>query len=291
MANDTEHALSKEELKHWEQTGFIGPYTAWSPSEIDSLLPTIRAAYERPSAVFGFRTIRDRHLDSQAIFSVGTHPAIIERCAELYGPDLILWRSNLFRKRPGGYEIGPHQGTNFPGIVKPIPAIVPAVNITAWVALSDCSIENGCVQFFPGTHHKIYETKLSTSRGFFGRGIELVGLEDIEPVYMEIKRGQFFLFQETVVHCSDVNHSDSDRTGIGFRFTPTSTKVYDDNPIDSRGMPLKRWHTILVSGKNNYGHNRIGGAPQHDDYPNGPIQNLISTIRRRYYKRVHGMQG
>ncbi|MHC4822829.1 MAG: phytanoyl-CoA dioxygenase family protein [Planctomycetota bacterium] len=290
MNTTSEFALSGEELEHWERAGFVGPFSAWTPIEIDWFLPKIQAAYQRPSAVFGFNTNRDRHLDSQAICTVGTNPAIVERCRELYGPNLLLWRTNLFHKPPGGNPVGAHQGLGFPGIVNSIPSITPPVNISAWVALTDCTIESGCVQLFPGTHKKTYE-KMHRTLGSFGRGIEFLGLEDIDPVYMEMRRGQFFLFNEAVIHRSDVNHSKVNRTGIVFRFTPTSTKVYDENPIDCRGMPLKRWHTILVCGENTYSHNRLGEAPDHDDYSSGPIRKLIGAFRERYYRRFHGMQG
>ena len=290
MKSDSPFKLSKEELEHWESTGFVGPFTAWTPEEMDAFRPRIHAAYERPSDVFGFSTTRDRHLDSLAIWTVGTHPAVLERCIQIHGPDQLLWRSNLFHKPPGGHEIGAHQGLGFPGIAKAMPSISPGTNITAWMALTDCTLENGCVQLFPGTQHKVYEMKPIEDRGVFGRGIALHGLEDIEPVSMDIRRGQFFLFNESVVHRSSVNRSNVDRTGIGFRFTPTSTRVYDDSPIDCRGMPLKRWHTIVVCGENTYTHNRIGEAPVSDEYPRKPFQRILGALRERYYRRFHGMQ-
>ena len=290
MSNDSDYALSKEELEHWDKHGFIGPFTAWSPAEIKQFLPTVLAAYKRPSAVFGFPTSRDRHLDSKAIWTIGTHPAIINRCVEVFGPNLLLWRSNLIHKAPGDVVIEPHQGLDFPGIPRPVPAISPPVNITAWMALTRSTIENGCVQLFPGTDHKVFEIRPSSGDGVFGRKVELVGFDKSNPIYMEVQPGQFFLFRESVVHASDSNHSQTDRIGIAYRFTPTSTKIYDDGPIDCRGMPQKRWHSILVSGENRYRHNRLGEAPQHDNYPSSRLRNLIGTLRQQYYKRIHGMR-
>jgi len=282
------YSLTPEELQRWETKGYLGPYTAWSRDEMEQLMRRIRAVYAHPSAAFGFYTTRDRHLDSHALCMAGTHPAIVERCAALYGPDLLLWRSQFFHKPPGGDEILYHQDLGFPGWKHRIPALEPCTNVAAWLACTTASKANGCVKLLPGTHLQPMEERPTDGSGPFGRDTELVGLERFEPVYMELEPGQFFLFNESVVHGSDANRSDTDRTGVVFRFTPTSTRIYSGRQFDDSGMPVKAWHAILVHGRDDEGHNRLGPAPSGENLP-GRVGRLIGRVRRRYYRLVHGM--
>ena len=49
------------------------------------------------------------YLDCPLIHELATHPAVVKRMAALYGPDLLLWRTNFFVKEPGAKEIPWHQ--------------------------------------------------------------------------------------------------------------------------------------------------------------------------------------
>ena len=169
-----------------------------------------------------------------------------------------------------------------------VPAIVPATNVSAWLALTESDRGNGCVKVIPGTHRKWYDTSEVEGSGMFNRGLWLDGFDDAEADYIELEAGQFFLFNESLVHGSDPNPSDRDRTGVVYRYTPTSTRVLEGRRIDESGMPLARWHAILVHGRDEHGHNRLGPPPDRDLHPLGPVRRVIGRFRRRYYKHVHG---
>lgn len=286
---DADITLSPAERAHWEEQGFVGPFRAWSPTEAERLRRGILATDRRISRVYGFPASRDRHLDSRVVFEAGTHAAIVERVAALLGDDVLLWRSNLFHKPPGAEEILWHQGRDFPGMKTLEPAIDPAVSVTAWVALSPAVRENGCMRVLPGSHRRWYEPVPSEDGGIFGRGLRLEGLPDVEPAYLELEPGQFFLFNQSTVHGSDANTADFDRTGVAFRFTPTSTRIYAGREIDGSGMPLARWHAVLVHGSDTHGHNRLGPPPAGDDPPDGLLRQVTGRLRRRYYQLVHGL--
>ena len=290
---DSAGGLSPDELEFWEVNGYVGPFTAWTPEEVERMRPAISATYQRPTPVYGYRTNRDRHLDCLTIFKLATHPAIIERCAALMGPDLLVWRANLFHKNPGGPETMWHQGWDFAG-PRNVPALDPPVNATAWIAITDSDKSNACLQVLPGSHlggKAQYET-VEYGAGVFGSNLQLKGVDFSGAVHMEVKAGQFFLFNERTFHGADANNSDRHRIGIGVRFTPTSTKIYTNQKVCGQGFHLKNWHAVLVRGEDRYGHNRLGPAPDRDEYPLGLMQKLAGKIRRRwqYYVYDHGRQ-
>jgi len=283
------YALTAEDRASWDAHRFVGPFTAWTPDETAALRPRMLAAFRRPSTAYGFSTIKNRHLDCLAIHQAGTHPAILERIAQLLGPDLLLWRSRLFHKPPGADEILYHQGRDWPGLHADVPSIEPAVAVTCWLALTETTRANGCMKLVPGSHHAWHDLEPVEGHGLFGRGLKLKGFDDVEPTHFELQPGQFFLFSESVVHGSDANRSDADRTGVVFRYTPTSTRVYRDMAIDGAGMPTKGWHAVLVRGEDTHGHNKLGPPPQVDAPPMSVFRRALSPLRRRWYQRVHGM--
>jgi len=56
---------------------------------------------------------RDKHLEDDELMSFYSYPAIVERMAQLLGPDLLLWRSQFFPKYPGMGGTGWHQATSY----------------------------------------------------------------------------------------------------------------------------------------------------------------------------------
>src|SRR5712692_7311121 len=121
------HELSKEEALRFREDGYLGPYAAFSPEEIEPLRETVFSQVLQTDSPFAPSRFQSRHLDQRVVYDLCTHPAIVERMASLFGPDLILWRSNLFVKDPGGKEIPWHQDINYW-------PIEPPLNVTAWMA-------------------------------------------------------------------------------------------------------------------------------------------------------------
>ena len=82
--------------------------------------------------------VHNRHLDYPLIYELATHPSIVERMTSLYGPDLLLWRTNFFVKEPGAKEIPWHQDFNYW-------PLEPPIIISAWIAIDSATLENSCL--------------------------------------------------------------------------------------------------------------------------------------------------
>ena len=63
----------------------------------------------------------------------------------LYGPDLLLWRTNFFVKNRGSKAIPWHQDFNYW-------PLEPPVIISAWIAVDPSTRQNGNLQVIPGSH-------------------------------------------------------------------------------------------------------------------------------------------
>jgi non-heme Fe2+,alpha-ketoglutarate-dependent halogenase len=108
------------------------------------------------SAIYGFDTGRDRHLESRVLYDLVANPAVKERLAQLLGPDLLVWRSNFFFKPPGAPETVWHKENLFKEFVEhPIlepPDPEALFQVTPWIAIDEATIESGCVQLVAGSH-------------------------------------------------------------------------------------------------------------------------------------------
>ncbi|WP_236598002.1 chlorinating enzyme, partial [Burkholderia sp. E168m23] len=193
--------MSQQELADFHRNGYIGPFDLYPSDQMEAnlqalrpkLLNTKKAIYSQEKSISGVTNLAnyDRHLDVDFLASHITRPEITDRVASILGPDVLCWRSEFFPKYPGDEGTDWHQADNFsnvagskhPQIVWPEDAQFGGT-ITVWSAFTDATIENGCLQFIPGTHRtmnydesKVMEyredainnrEKQGVRRGFFG---------------------------------------------------------------------------------------------------------------------------
>ncbi|MCC7264583.1 MAG: phytanoyl-CoA dioxygenase family protein [Candidatus Latescibacteria bacterium] len=75
-------------------------------------------------------------------------PALVEAVAALIGRPVQVWHDQSQLKPPRvGSAKPPHQDNSYH-------RIEPAdLTVTAWVAIDEATLENGCMRFLPGSHH------------------------------------------------------------------------------------------------------------------------------------------
>lgn len=260
------YKLSPETIAFYEKNGYVGPFDLEAPELVKAARQIVdEVCAVKTSPVYGVDSRRDWHLVSRPIYDLCTHPAIVERLVALLGEDILLWRTQLFYKKPGDGVTLWHQDYNFPGPFH-VPSIDPAVTITAWIALDPATIENGCVELVAGSHKegRLETVKDAGTEGIFGRNYRLarpIG-DDDEIAKMTLEPGQFFLFSNLLVHGSGPNEAEISRLGIAARFTSTDVRVYPNASTDGQGMSLDNYGCILVHGENRYDHNRMRKPPE-----------------------------
>ena len=145
-AEQTNTALSAEEMDQFRTQGFLGPFALCSPEEMGARRPAIEAVLESEPPDHR-QKVHNRHLDHRLIWDQATDPEIIGRMQCLYGDDLLMWRTNFFVKEPGAKEIPWHQDHNYWPLEPPVIA-------SAWIAIDESTVENSCLQVIPGSHRR-----------------------------------------------------------------------------------------------------------------------------------------
>jgi len=271
-----EHALTEADLQFFYENGYLGPFTLCSEEEMDQLRPEIERVLTEPSKIYGFVTPRDHHLDNAAIADLIQRPAAVDRLAQLMGPDLLVWRTQIFNKPPSaGVEFTWHQASSYLTEQGFKPTLEPEslselFQVTTWIAVDKATLENGCLQVVPGSHREI--RTIRPGQGGFGHA--RIQLEyDIDPekvVNFECRPGQFVIFTERLVHGSQPNTSDKRRLGMAFRTILPNVKCYRDQKthaveyIPGQVFPLDKWGCVILRGEDKYGLNPSVGMPTRE---------------------------
>jgi non-heme Fe2+,alpha-ketoglutarate-dependent halogenase len=283
-------SLTAQELASFNANGYIGPFGIYSPQEMKEQWRRTRLRLlDRSHAVYQLDTLSgvtnianyDRHLDDDFLADHICQRKICDRVSSILGPDVLCWRTEFFPKYPGDEGTDWHQADTFanasgkPQIVWPN-AEEFGGTITVWTAFTDATIENGCLQFIPGTQDSMNydETKRmeytpasatnlekdGTRRGFFGYDYRQLQIDpDFKPdesnaVSMEMKAGECIIFWSTLMHASHPHTGRSTEMRMGFasRYVPSIVRVYPDTDyVEEYGgkISLQRYGAVLVSGQ------------------------------------------
>jgi non-heme Fe2+,alpha-ketoglutarate-dependent halogenase len=191
-----------------------------------------------------------------------THPAITDRCAQILGPDLLCWRSQIFYKGPHSPAIQWHQATTFMVEDYQDPAIFPPdrsqmFQLTVWVAVDDATLEKGCLRFACGAS-QTRVIKFGGEQGFYEAAYTLDFREEDQPIeYVPVKSGSFLIFAERFVHGSGPNTTDQHRLAFNIRVIPTNVPVYPNKKYyrsvyNGGKYHLDKWGVCLLRGEDRY---------------------------------------
>ncbi len=158
------------------------------------------------------------------------NPVMCEMVADVIGTDTLrVWHDQVQYKpaRIGG-PTDWHQDHPY------WPIIQPADLVSAWVALDDVDVENGCMWMVPGSHkwgpHK--GGTIGTNAEDFAPMPDLSllpeGVSDT-PVPMPVKKGHAGLHHCLTWHGSPPNRSERGRPGIAVHYMPGYTR-YEKDP-------------------------------------------------------------
>ncbi len=156
--------LTDEQIKTFQQNGFVKGGRVLSDDEVEELREELdRVVRERDdesikqpvrTSVWGEQSgkpvwqIVNIWEVSSAYERLMHHPFIVDAISRLTGADeLMVWHDQIQHKPAGhGGVTGWHQDAPLWPIIRPM------TPVSAWVALDDATVENGCMWMTPGSH-------------------------------------------------------------------------------------------------------------------------------------------
>lgn len=186
---------------------------------------------------------------SDAFLKHAENPQLCEEVAQLTGSsELRIWHDQIQYKPPvTGGPTGWHQ--DHPAW----PIIQPADLVSAWVALDDAVIENGCMWMVPGSHkwgdQSLYLASTPDFKAYHKQPELLPNGTKVESVPFEIKKGQVGYHHCLTWHGSPHNKSDRKRRAIAVHYMPGHTR-YEPNgshPMESH-ISVKSGEILVGDG-------------------------------------------
>lgn len=247
--------LTNEQAERYKREGYLSglriappPDAARYQAEFDR----IEKAEGREKCQIG---ILDRHFDEPFIWELAAHPRVLDCVEALIGRDILLMATHAFCKYgdPNASSfVAWHQDVTYWGLE-------PPSALTAWYAIDDSGVENGCMRAVPRSHlNGVLEHGVSKEKGNLlsvNQEVALSKEEERGAVDFVLKAGEISLHDGRLVHGSRPNRSNRRRCGMTLRY------ISPDVRQTIRNSHGRGWKVVLVRGEDRYGHWDLQDAP------------------------------
>lgn len=262
--------LSEREVRDFHERGYVSPVRVMPPEDAADCRRKLEA-FEAETGRSAVETLHIKgHLYLDWAWQLARHPRLVGAIADLVGPDLFIMASRFWIKDPQDRKfVSWHQDHAYFGLK-------PPTIITAWLALSEVTRDNGCMRLIPGSHRggTFKHVETDDKNNLLSRGQTLTDVDENAAVDILLKPGELSLHHGHVFHSSEPNVSDDRRIGYALMFIPTHTE-----------STIGRRAATLVSGEDRYHYWDHDPLPTRDRDP--AIWNLMHKATDHYHDRAH----
>jgi non-heme Fe2+,alpha-ketoglutarate-dependent halogenase len=150
------------------------------------------------------------------------HPRVLAAVAEILGPDIVSWGTLVLDKPPSSRSyVSWHQDGAYASFLNGSAAV------SAWIALTDSTVESGCMRVVLETHRQpVKHTERCTRDNLLkdGQTVE-VTIDENRVEDVVLKAGEMSLHDANIIHGSNANSSRHNRIGFIARFAASGTKA------------------------------------------------------------------
>lgn len=243
----------------FDRQGYVFPVSVLDPATTAHYRDKYLDFYQRHQQVLQslppnqrWQVNSDTHFAFRWVDELTREPAILDAVQQVLGPDILAWNTVWFVKMPGDKTfITLHQDGAYWGLE-------PMDVLTAWVALSPATPDNGCMRVLPGSHQgpALPQRETFNPDNALTRGQEVsVPLDESAAVSMALQPGEMSMHHLWIVHGSEANRTDIPRIGLAIRYV--SPKVQQSGG----GKPF----AMLVRGQDGHGNFSLTERPQGND--------------------------
>ncbi len=253
--------LSDAQIAAYHDKGYVVPDYRLPDSELEEIRSRHAALLERHPE---FRDNASVLLTYDVGFlNYARDPNILDMVEQVIGSDICLWNMSFFAKPAlNGKKTPWHQdGQYWP--------IRPLATCTVWIAIDDCTPENGPLRYIPGSHKTnrlMAHDQKDDPNYTLNQELRADEYDESQAEDLIIEAGQMALHDVYIAHGSNENHSPHPRRGMTMRMMPT-TSVYDREVAEAMhaergGMSMAHHSIFLMRGRDASGANDFRIRPQ-----------------------------
>ena len=259
--------LSDQQVETFWREGYHFPVPVLDAGEVAGYRGQLEAVEAPRGGRLGSGERNKSHLLFKWLDDLIRDPRILDPIEQLIGPDILCWNTIFWIKEAGAPSfVSWHQDNRYWGLSSD-------KVISAWLALSEASIEAGCMRVMPGSHRGdvLAHADVYDADNMLTRGQEITeGIDERAAVLMPLKAGEMSLHSYRLAHASGPNASADRRIGISMHFMPPETS-----------QTVGSWDSAaLVRGRDPYGNF------EHTPVPAGDFDAEAVTFHERASKAV-----
>lgn len=258
------HVLSDAQVQFFREQGYLTRLPVIGEAEAGACRQRLEA-YETETGKTATETLHIKgHLYFTWLWQLSQHPNLTGAIADLVGEDLFVLASRFWIKQPGDRKfVSWHQDLAYFGLD-------PQIMVTAWLALTEVTRENGCQRFIPRSHLSLKRHEETYDPdNLLSRGQKVTAVDELSAVDVLLRPGEMSIHHGNLLHSSEPNVSDSRRIGFALMMFPTHVR-----------SSLGRRSATLIRGADRYGYWDHDPLPRYDRDP--VIWQLMADADRAY---------
>jgi len=201
----------------YERDGYVSPLRILDPGEA----ARHRAALETAEAHVGPLHYKFKaHTFLRSPFELATRPAMLDLVEALLGPNILLYNVSYIIKEPHtSAHVCWHQDLAYWGLSSD-------AQVSAWLALSPATPQNGCMRMIPGSHKEgRYDHGVSDDEAnILLEGQTVYGVDETQARLCPLEPGEASFHHGWTLHASMPNESAERRIGLNIQYLATDVR-------------------------------------------------------------------
>lgn len=205
----------------FERDGYVTGLPILKPDEVTAFRQRIDAFEQTRTDDVSWAFDIKSNLLFDWVYRMCCHPALLKAVGPLVGDDILLTNATFRIKQPGSSQnYGWHQDS---ARIQVEPCFV-----IAFLALSEQTRENGCLEVIPGSHKEVHTFKtLNSPAGQEKRRVARTeNVDESQAVALELKAGEVAVFSGNLIHGSGPNTSQHERCSLLIDYTATCARQH-----------------------------------------------------------------
>ncbi len=201
----------------YEKDGYFSPLDIVSPEVALKHRSTLEGIEQQYGAMHYQYKL---HTFMQFPLQLATHPTLLDTVEKLIGPDILLYNTTfVIKEAHSESHVSWHQDLTYWGLDSD-------AQVSAWIALTDVTEENGCMYMVPGSHKNGMREHITTvdSTNVLLNGQTIQGVDASKAHPLCLLPGQASLHHGWTIHTSMPNRSNDRRIGLNIQYLATSVR-------------------------------------------------------------------
>ena len=224
--------------EQYQNQGYLSPIDILDPSEAEDHRRQLELAEARIGNMHYLPKVHTIHTSPAQL---ARHPKVLDLVEQIIGPDILVYNvAYIIKESHSDSYVSWHQDLTYWGLDGDD-------QISLWLALSDASIDSGCMRVIPGSHTTGQREHILDSEdddNVLYRNQRIDDVDDSQAVYCDLKPGQASFHHGWLLHSSSPNQTADRRIGLNIQYVAPQV----------RQTKLDGYAAWLVRGEDRFGH-------------------------------------